>query len=258
MEKSSTLAEDLRLKTNVVTQDDKDVRVTTERPSPDIDPEIESIKATGSTSSNEDTESIETVIPQTSARMVKPYKKTTAINSEDTRKEVTITVGGEQLIHPIGSQGEHSVIHIRMWNRYILWLKKNGKKHGGYERFRLISRDKKGAYSRIILSAGKNYQCFGPFTTTIALDGLEMRIPIYITTNDDFGGKLTLGDEVWKPRKIAAITGCLDKEQVQHPIDENSRTELTVRGMRFNVLVDTGAGPSCMATTRIYCTGREC
>ena len=151
------------------------------------------------------------------------------------------------MIHPIGSQGEHSVIHIRMWNRYILWLKKNGKKHGGYERFRHITRDKKGAYSRIIQSAGKSYRCFGPFTTTIELDGLEMRIPIYITTDDDFGGKLTIGDEVWKPRKMAAITGCLDKEQVQHPIDENSRTELTVRGMRFNVLVDTGAGPSCMA-----------
>ena len=34
---------------------------------------------------------------------------------------------------------------------------------------------------------------------------------------------------------------------VDHSVDANSRTELLVRGMRFNVLVDTGAGPSCMA-----------
>ena len=82
----ATLADDLRLKTNVVTQEEGKVRVTAERPSPDTNPEIESIRATGSTSSGEDTESIETVILQNTPRTVRPYKKTTAINSDDTRK----------------------------------------------------------------------------------------------------------------------------------------------------------------------------
>ena len=229
-----------------------DIMAVTERPRQDEDPEIESLDTARSSDTSEDIESIETNPKQTPPKAAKSYKKTTAINSADTRREVTITVGGEQMTHAIGAQGDHSVMHIRMWNRYMLWLKKNGKKHGGYERFRTINRDRKGAYSKILDVAGRPYQCFGPFTTTIQLDGLDMRIPIYITTNDEFGGRLTLGDEVWKPRKVAAITGNMDRSKVDlptvdHPIDANSRTELLVRGMRFNVLVDTGAGPSCMA-----------
>ena len=214
------------------------------------DPDIES-RQTDVTSSSDDLDSIESP-PIGKKANPRSHKPTTAINTAETKNEVTITIGGEQTIHAIGSMGEHSVMHVRMWNRYLSWLKRKGKKHGGYERFRTMARDKKQAYSRIIEMAGKAYQCFGPFLTTIQLDGLEMRIPMFITTDDDYGAKLSLGDDVWKPRKIAAITGCLDRSQVdyptiEHPINENSRTELQVRGMRFNVLVDTGAGPSCMA-----------
>ena len=235
----------------IITQLDDD-KAAAERPRHIEDEEIESIATAVTSSSSEDVISIKTPKPESTPMETRPYKKTTAINSADVKRDVTVTIGGEQMIHAIGAQGDHSVIHVRMWNRYIQWLKKNGKKHGGYERFRTIARDKKGAYAKIIMTAGKPYQCFGPFTTTIQIDGLDMRIPIYITTEDEFGGKLTLGDEVWKPRKVAAITGNLDKSQVQYPsieqkINENSRTELAVRGMRFNVLVDTGAGPSCMA-----------
>ena len=243
--------DDPRHTTNVVNQNTEGNQETAERLHLDVNQDIESIQTTGS-SSSEDIDTIETTEPSGKPIDERPYKKTTAINAADTKKEVTVTIGGEQMVQPIGAQAESSVIHVRMWNRYILWLRKNGKKHGGYERFREISRDKKGAYSRMIIVAGKPYQCFGPFTTNILLDGLDMRIQMYITTNDDFGGRLTLGDEVWKPRKVAAITGNLDRSQVhyptiEHPINENSRTELKVRGMRFNVLVDTGAGPSCMA-----------
>ena len=135
----------------------------------------------------------------------------------------------------------------------MLWLKKNGKKHGGYERFRTTNRDRKGAYSKILEVAGRPYQCFGPFTTTIQLDGLDMRIPIYITTNDEFGGRLTLGRRgmettgKWQPSPATWTDTKVDLPTVDHPIDANSRTELLVRGMRFKVLVDTCAGPSCMA-----------
>ena len=133
-----------RYATKVVNQNTENNQVAAERLQPEVNQDIESIQTTGS-SSSEDVDTIETTNPSGTPIAERPYKKTTAINAADTKREVTITIGGEQMIQPIGAQAESSVIHVRMWNRYILWLRKNGKKHGGYERFREISRDKKGA-----------------------------------------------------------------------------------------------------------------
>ena len=91
-----------------------DIMAVTERPRQDEDPEIESLDTVRSSETPEDIESIETNPKQTPPKAARSYKKTTAINSADTRREMTITVGGEQMTHAIGAQGDNSVMHIRM------------------------------------------------------------------------------------------------------------------------------------------------
>ena len=71
-----------------------DIMAVTERPRQDEDPEIESLDAARSSDTSEDIESVEIAPKPSPPKASRPYKKTTAINSADTRREVTITVGG--------------------------------------------------------------------------------------------------------------------------------------------------------------------
>ena len=157
------------------------------------------------------------------------------------KQELIITLGKDQVIQPIGPAGKTSVIHERMWTRYMFWLKSRGKKHNAYTNFAKTPRKRED--EKMIQLQGRMYSCYGPFTADINLDGIDMKIPLMITTDDEFGYGITLADDFWQPRKIAAIRGTSSAV----PLNTASHTQLLIQGKRYNVLIDTGAGPSCMA-----------
>ena len=157
------------------------------------------------------------------------------------KKELIITLGKDQVTQPVGPVGKTSMIHVRMWTRYMLWLKTKGKKHNAYAKF--SKTPPKPGDEKMITLQGRTYLCYGPFIADINLDGIDMKVPLMITTDTEFGYGITLGDDFWRPRKIAAISGV----STAVPLNTCSHTQLTVQGKRYNVLVDTGAGPSCMA-----------
>ena len=85
----------------IITQQDDD-KAAAERPRHIEDEEIESIATAVTSSSSEDVISIKTPRQELTPMETRQYKKTTAINSADVKRNVTVTIGREQMIHAIG------------------------------------------------------------------------------------------------------------------------------------------------------------
>ena len=153
-----------------------------------------------------------------------PSQDNPEVHIAQPKKELIITLGKDQVTQPIGPVGKTSMIHVRMWTRYMLWLKTKGKKHSAYAKF--SKTPPKPGDEKMITLQGRTYLCYGPFITDVNLDGIDMKVPLMITTDTEFGYGITLGDDFWRPRKIAAISGV----STAVPLNTCSHTQLTVQG----------------------------
>ena len=110
-----------------------------------------------------------------------PSQDNPEVHIAQPKKELIITLGKDQVTQPVGPVGKTSMIHVRMWTRYMLWLKTKGKKHNAYAKF--SKTPPKPGDEKMITLQGRTYLCYGPFIADINLDGIDMKVPLMITTD---------------------------------------------------------------------------
>jgi hypothetical protein len=137
-----------------------------------------------------------------------------------------------------------TIMHVRPWNRYLNEIKSLGKRCSDYNKHQGKTREGKRAMETIQTVCGRRYGCVGPFSTTITLNGGEMRIPVYVTRRNTFGNMIHFGEELMINGEVKVI---LDTNH----LDRTSEARVDMADEKIRALMDSGASASYI-TKELY------
>ena len=175
--------------------------------------------------------------------------------------EVTVSLAHIQIRQLAGSGPAISIISRPAWRRYLAHAKVNGIDFADYRMFaKARTRDKK-SWGRWVFALGLPLWVHGPFRTEVQIGPMHCSVDAYITSDDRFGDKFLLGQDVWSTVSLKTmVPRAFDLEQNKArsgaPLAMTTSAHLMLRNgasgalncnKMFRTLLDTGAGPNVMA-----------